>query len=69
MFAHSVPVNTGLYNSLTHRGIRFAFTPSACVKLGYFADDFAHHFVRRAKRYPPLINRGRGLARPLFGST
>lgn len=38
----------------------------SCVRLGYFADDFVHHFVtvgaRRSggggKRYPPLINRG-----------
>ena len=38
-----------------------AINNSACVKLGYFQDDFAHHFVRRGgvnKRCPPLINRG-----------
>jgi tRNA wybutosine-synthesizing protein 4 len=31
---------------------------SACVRLGYFRDDFVHLFVRRPARRPPLINRG-----------
>lgn len=31
---------------------------SACVRLGYFNDDFVHLFVRRPARRAPLINRG-----------
>ena len=28
------------------------------MNLSYFQDDFLHHFVRRPKRRPPIINRG-----------
>lgn len=31
---------------------------SSCTKAGYFKDDFIHHFVRKASRRSPLINRG-----------
>ncbi|KAL4518046.1 hypothetical protein Ndes2526A_g01497 [Nannochloris sp. 'desiccata'] len=30
----------------------------ACVRLGYFRDDFVHHFVKTPVRRAPLINRG-----------
>ena len=30
----------------------------SCIRLGYFADPFLHHFVRRGAKRAPLINRG-----------